>query len=104
MGSQAGPAADAQDRSAAFLPGPEDQRAASADRIYPYLLWHLAIERPDQVGCADVTYIPMRRGFLYLAIMEWFSRKGADLAVVEHDGCRLLCCRSPRGDRPPWHA
>jgi putative transposase len=36
----------------------------------------LAIERPNQVRCADVTYIPMRRGFLYLvAIMDWFSRK-----------------------------
>ncbi|WP_159587799.1 IS3 family transposase [Chelativorans xinjiangense] len=45
-------------------------------RIYPYLLRHLAIERPDQVWCADVTYIPMRGGFLYLvAIMDWFSRK-----------------------------
>ena len=45
-------------------------------RIYPYLLRHLAIERPNQVWCADVTYIPMRRGFLYLiAIMDWFSRK-----------------------------
>jgi putative transposase len=45
-------------------------------RIYPYLLRHLTIERPDQVWCADVTYIPMRRGFLYLvAIMDWFSRK-----------------------------
>jgi putative transposase len=45
-------------------------------RIYPYLLRHLSIERPDQVWCADVTYIPMRRGFLYLvAIMDWFSRK-----------------------------
>ena len=45
-------------------------------RIYPYLLRHLNIERPDQVWCADVTYIPMRRGFLYLvAIMDWFSRK-----------------------------
>ena len=45
-------------------------------RIYPYLLRHLAIERPNHVWCADVTYIPMRRGFLYLvAIMDWFSRK-----------------------------
>jgi putative transposase len=35
-------------------------------RIYPYLLRHLSIERPDQVWGADVTYIPMRRGFLYL--------------------------------------
>jgi putative transposase len=45
-------------------------------RIYPYLLRKLAIERPNHVWCADVTYIPMRRGFLYLvAIMDWATRK-----------------------------
>ena len=45
-------------------------------RIYPYLLRHMTIERPNQVWCADVTYIAMRRGFLYLvAVMDWFSRK-----------------------------
>src|SRR5674476_598817 len=45
-------------------------------KIYPYLLRHLAIDQPNQVWCADVTYIPMRRGFLYLvAIMDWASRK-----------------------------
>ena len=44
--------------------------------IYPYLLRDLMIERPNQVWCADITYIPMRRGFLYLvAVMDWFSRK-----------------------------
>jgi putative transposase len=45
-------------------------------KVYPYLLRHLTIERPNQVWCADVTDIPMRRGFLYLvAIMDWASRK-----------------------------
>lgn len=45
-------------------------------RIYPYLLRKLMIDRPNQVWCADVTYIPMRRGFLYLAaIMDWATRK-----------------------------
>lgn len=45
-------------------------------RTYPYLLRGLVIDEPNQVWCADITYIPMRRGFLYLvAIMDWFSRK-----------------------------
>ena len=45
-------------------------------RIYPYLLRKLEIERPNHVWCADITYIPMRRGFLYLvAIMDWATRK-----------------------------
>lgn len=44
-------------------------------RKYPYLLRDLAIERPDQVWCADITYIRMLHGFLYLvAIMDWYSR------------------------------
>ncbi|KAF0146638.1 MAG: integrase, partial [bacterium] len=44
--------------------------------VYPYLLKGLLIDRPNQVWCADITYIPMRRGFLYLvAIMDWATRK-----------------------------
>ena len=44
-------------------------------RVYPYLLKGLVIERPDQVWCADITYIPVQRGFLYLvAIMDWATR------------------------------
>ena len=44
-------------------------------RVYPYLLRGLAIERPNHVWCADITYIPVNRGFLYLvAIMDWASR------------------------------
>jgi putative transposase len=45
-------------------------------RIYPYLLRELEITRPNQAWCADVTYIPLQRGFLYLvAVMDWSSRK-----------------------------
>ncbi len=44
-------------------------------RIYPYLLRNLVIVRPNQVWCADITYIPVQRGFLYLvAIMDWATR------------------------------
>ena len=44
-------------------------------RIYPYLLKNMAIDRPNQVWCADITYIPVQRGFLYLvAIMDWATR------------------------------
>ena len=44
--------------------------------IHPYLLRNLVIDRPNQVWCADVTYIPMARGFAYLvAVMDWFSRR-----------------------------
>jgi putative transposase len=45
-------------------------------RIHPYLLRDLTIDRPNQVWCTDITYIPMRRGFLYLvAVMDWWTRK-----------------------------
>jgi putative transposase len=45
-------------------------------RIYPYLLRNMAVTRPNQVWCTDITYIPIRQGFLYLvAIMDWQSRK-----------------------------
>ena len=44
--------------------------------VFPYLLRDLCIDRPNQVWCTDITYIPMRRGFLYLvAVMDWSSRK-----------------------------
>ena len=43
--------------------------------VYPYLLRGLTISRPNQVWCADITYIPMQKGFVYLvAIMDWNSR------------------------------
>jgi putative transposase len=46
-----------------------------AHRVYPYLLRDVRVERADQVWCADITYIPVQRGFLYLvAIMDWATR------------------------------
>ena len=49
---------------------------SSAEHLkYPYLLRNLEIDRPDQVWCADITYIRLHRGFAYLvAVMDWFSR------------------------------
>jgi putative transposase len=45
-------------------------------KVYPYLLKELNVNRPNQVWCSDITYIPIKRGFLYLvAIMDWCSRK-----------------------------
>jgi len=45
-------------------------------KIYPYLLRNLVITKPNQVWCTDITYIPIKRGFLYLvAVMDWYSRK-----------------------------
>src|SRR5947199_3853066 len=54
---------------------PNTSKPAAAHKIYPYLLGRLSIERVNQVWCADVTYIPMAKGFLYLVvIMDWVSR------------------------------
>ena len=55
---------------------PNTSKPAKGHKTYPYLLRGLRVERPGQVWCADITYIPMKRGFLYLvAIMDWFTRK-----------------------------
>ncbi|WP_246055037.1 IS3 family transposase [Paracoccus gahaiensis] len=54
---------------------PNTSRPAKGHKIYPYLLRGLRVERPNQVWCVDITYLPMRRGFLYLvAIMDWHTR------------------------------
>ncbi len=54
---------------------PNTSKPAPDHRIYPYLLKGVAINRVNQVWCADITYIPMAQGFLYLvAIMDWHSR------------------------------
>lgn len=55
---------------------PNTSKKAPGQKIYPYLLRNLAIDRPNQVWATDITYIPMRRGFVYLvAIVDWYSRR-----------------------------
>src|SRR6516162_6410508 len=59
----------------AIYPKRRTTRPAAGHKIYPYLLRNVAIERPDQVWSSDITYIPMRHGFVYLvAVMDWYSR------------------------------
>jgi putative transposase len=55
---------------------PNTSRKHPGHKIYPYLLRNLVIDRANQVWCADITYIPMAHGFVYLvAVMDWFSRR-----------------------------
>ena len=59
----------------AIYPKRSLSQAAAGQEIYPYLLEDLEISGPNQVWCADVTYVPMAYGFLYLvAVMDWWSR------------------------------
>jgi len=60
----------------AIYPKPRTTKPYPQNKVYPYLLRGLKINRPDQVWAADITYVPMSRGFMYLvAIMDWHSRK-----------------------------
>jgi putative transposase len=54
---------------------PRTSKPAPGHKIYPYLLGGMTVTRPNQVWAADITYIPMAKGFLYLiAIIDWYSR------------------------------
>ena len=51
-------------------------RPAPGHQIYPYLLRNVAVDRPNQVWALDITYVPMRRGFVYfVAVMDWATRR-----------------------------
>jgi putative transposase len=58
-----------------LFPGRKTSKPAPEHKVYPYLLRGLTIDRPNQVWCSDITYVPLRCGYLYLvAVMDWFSR------------------------------
>lgn len=72
--------------------------------IYPYRLKGLSISRPNQVWCADITFIPMRRGYMYLfAIMDWYSRKilAWDLSNTLDTSFCLTCLKRALQDFGP---
>jgi putative transposase len=59
----------------AFYPGPNLSKRAKMAKIYPYLLRHLSIDRPNQVWSIDISYIGTPNGFVYItAIIDWYSR------------------------------
>lgn len=60
----------------AIYPKPRTTQRHPQHKVYPYRLRNLTIDRPNQVWAADITYIPMHSGFMYLvAVMDWYSRK-----------------------------
>ena len=60
----------------AIYPKPKTSRPHPENKVYPYLLRNMTIDRANHIWTADITYIPMSRGFMYLvAVMDWHSRK-----------------------------
>ena len=75
----------------AIYPKPKTSTPHPAHKIYPYLLRRLCIDHPNQVWAADISYLPLEKGFMYLvAIMDWYSRKVLSWRVsntMESDFC-----------------
>ena len=88
----------------ATLPGPHTSKPHPEHRIYPYLLRGMEIGRACEVWSADITYVPMRRGFMYLvAVMDWFSRYVIAWDVsnsMESDFCVAVLKRALQKARP----
>jgi len=88
----------------ATVPGPHTSRPHPEHVIYPYLLRGLEIEGPNHVWCADITYVPMDGGFMYLvAVMDWYSRYvlAWELSTsMDTDFCVLALRRALKRGRP----
>ncbi len=79
---------------------PHTSQGHPAHRVYPYLLRHLEITHPNHVWAADITYIPMQRGLVYLfAVLDWASRR-----VLAWRLSNTMPGSRPRGDHPVWYA
>ena len=79
---------------------PNTSKPSEGHKIYPYLLRELKVERPNQVWAMDITYIPMARGFVYLAaVVDWHTRRvlswrvsitmEVDFCLEAVEGCKL---------------
>jgi len=92
---------------AALGPKPRTTKPAPGHKIFPYLLRNLVIERPNHVWAADITYVPVGRGFLYLvAIIDWAGRAVLDggyrtrwMSPSALRRWRRRSVSSPKGDR-----
>ena len=88
----------------AIVPRPDTSRPHPEHKIYPYLLRGLKITRPNQVWSADITYIPMQRGFMYLvAVLDWYSRYVLSWEVsntLDGDFCLLALERALQRGQP----
>lgn len=73
-----------------IYPRPRTSAPGAGHKVYPYLLRGLKLTKPDQVWCSDITYIPLRRGFCYLAaVMDWHTREVLGWAVSATMDVRL---------------
>ena len=88
----------------AVAPRPHTSQAQPEHKIYPYLLRGIDITRPNQVWSADITYVPMPRGFMYLvAILDWHSRYVLSWEVsntLDGDFCLLALERALQRGQP----
>lgn len=79
-------------------------RPARMHKKYPYLLTGMKIDRPNQVWCTDITYIPMKKGFMYLtAVMDWYSRYILSWEIsnsADSDFCIVCLKRALRKGKP----
>jgi putative transposase len=87
----------------AILPKPNTSKPHPEHRVFPYLLRGMDINRPDMVWAADITYIRLRRGYMYLvAIMDWCSRKVLSWRVSNTCDSEFCLAAPGRSDRQIW--